>query len=568
MSYLVLARKWRPQTFEEVVGQQVITKTLKNAIKQNRVAHALLFCGPRGVGKTSVARILAKAMNCEKGPTPNPCGECPACREISQGTSLDIHEIDGASNRGIDEIRKLKETVMYLPASLTTKIIIIDEVHMLTKEAFNALLKTLEEPPEHVIFILATTEPHKIPPTILSRCQRYDFRRVPFHQMVEHLKKIVAEEGFEADEKALMLVAREATGSLRDAEVVLDQLMLISEDRKITIEDARSTLSVVDTSIMMRVTSLIIQREPEELLKLIHELVDAGTDLAFFYRSFLLFLHDLLLLKAAGDREVSMERGKEEIDEMRKMIRPVSLEQIEQWIQVFHDKERFVLQSEYARIGLESALLRMVHLNQVVSVDDLIRRLESRVGSRDAQGGAASGGKKKGVGREDHGPVGRTAEGEGLSQTTATGVDDQEGGAAAAPDEGSHFLAQFIDFIKQEAMPLSVQLSEAHGFRWQGETAEILFSPRTFSLNLLQTPEKEKQIRTLLETFAKRPVSRILFKEEATENENGNGGNRLSVNNRAQQGLAQHPAVKDVLGILGGRLVEIKPIQRKEREEQ
>jgi DNA polymerase-3 subunit gamma/tau len=216
--------------------------------------------------------------------------------------------------------------------------------------------------------------------------------------MVEHLRKIVKQEGFTADEKALMLVAREATGSLRDAEVVLDQLMLISEDGKITIEDARSTLSVVDTSIMMRVTGLIIRKEPEELLKLIHELVDAGTDLAFFYRSFLLFLHDLLLLKAAGDREISMERGQEEIDEMREMIRPVSLEQIEQWIQVFHDKERFVLQSEYARIGLESALLRMVHLNQVVSMDDLIRRLESRVGSRDVQGETSSGHKKKGDG--------------------------------------------------------------------------------------------------------------------------------------------------------------------------
>jgi len=565
MSYLVLARKWRPQTFEEVVGQQVITKTLKNAIEQNRVAHALLFCGPRGVGKTSVARILAKAMNCEKGPTPNPCGECPACREISQGTSLDIHEIDGASNRGIDEIRKLKETVMYLPASLTTKVIIIDEVHMLTKEAFNALLKTLEEPPEHVIFILATTEPHKIPPTILSRCQRYDFRRVPFHLMVEHLRKIVKQEGFTADEKALMLVAREATGSLRDAEVVLDQLMLISEDGKITIEDARSTLSVVDTSIMMRVTGLIIRREPEELLKLIHELVDAGTDLAFFYRSFLLFLHDLLLLKAAGDREISMERGQEEIDEMREMIRPVSLEQIEQWIQVFHDKERFVLQSEYARIGLESALLRMVHLNQVVSVNDLIRRLESRVGSRDVQGETVSGHKKKGMDGRDRGPAERTTGGGGLSQKVAAEVDDQEG---AASNEASHFLARFIDFVKQEAMPLSVLLSEAHGFRWQGETAEIVFPPRTFSLNLLQTPEKEKQIRELLETFAKRPVPRVLFKEEAAKNRIGDGGNGPSVNDQTRQGLAQHPAVKDVLGILGGKLVEIKPLQRREKEEQ
>jgi len=289
MTYLVLARKWRPQTFDEVVGQQVITQTLRNALQQNRVAHALLFCGPRGVGKTSVARILAKALNCEKGPTPDPCGICPACREIAQGTNLDIHEIDGASNNGVDEIRKLKETVAYLPVSARYKVYIIDEVHMLSKGAFNALLKTLEEPPAHVIFILATTEPHKIPMTILSRCQRYDFRRVPFQDMVTHLKKIVEREGYAADEKALMLVAREATGSLRDAEVVLDQLLLISENHTITMEDARSVLSVVDSTLMMKVLDSILRRNTETLLMLIHEMVDAGTDLGYFFRSFLLF---------------------------------------------------------------------------------------------------------------------------------------------------------------------------------------------------------------------------------------------------------------------------------------
>ena len=556
MSYLVLARKWRPQTFEEVVGQQVITKTLKNAIEQNRVAHALLFCGPRGVGKTSVARILAKAMNCEKGPTPNPCGECAACREIAQGTSLDIHEIDGASNRGIDEIRKLKETVMYLPASLSTKIIIIDEVHMLTKEAFNALLKTLEEPPEHVIFILATTEPHKIPPTILSRCQRYDFRRVPFQSMVAHLRKIVEEEGFAADENALMLVAREATGSLRDAEVVLDQLMLISENKKITIEDARSTLSVIDTSVMERVMALIVQRNPRELLGLIHDLVDAGMDLAFFYRSFLLFLHDLLLLKAAGDREVSLERGEEEVRRMRDLIRPVSLEQIEQWIRIFHEKERFVFQSEYARIGLEAALLAMAHLNQVVAVDDLIRRLEARLGEREkgmAVPTAPEGGKR---------PSDSTGRAEGPS--LVSGVEGPK------PEEtevdNGDFLSRFLTFVKKKSMPLSVQLGEAHGFRWKGDVAEFFFAPGSFSLNLLKTPEKEGQLKTLLEAFSGKRVSRIVYKEEG-------GSDKKEPSHDASQkpplpgGIAQHPAVRDALGILGGKILEIKPIRVNDKEE-
>ncbi len=554
MSYLILARKWRPQTFEEVVGQQVITKTLKNAIQQNRVAHAFLFCGPRGVGKTSVARILAKALNCERGPTPEPCGECPACREIAHGTNLDIHEIDGASNNGVDEIRKLKETVAYLPVSVRYKVYIIDEVHMLSKGAFNALLKTLEEPPEHVVFILATTEPHKIPLTILSRCQRYDFRRIPFQLMVSHLKKIVEREGFEADEKALMLVAREATGSLRDAEVVLDQLLLISDNRKISIEDARSVLSVVDSTVMMRVLDCIVRQASEELLTLIHELMDAGTDLAYFYRSFLLFLHDLLLLKAAGDRSVAMERGPEEIRQMRDKIQSVSLEQIEQWIQVFHDRERFILQSEYARIGLEAALLRMIHLNQAVSVSALIKRLEEKLA-----------GKGDTPPRYENRPVEDKLEKQPPVPKPLPSVGTSPHPARKEPSEKSDegFFEGFLKFVKRKAMALSAQLSEASGFRWKGKVAEILFPPQSFSLKLLQSPEKGEQLKSLLEEFSGREVGRVVCKE---------GGPQKAFpgkkNTRPTRGeIREHPAVKDVLGILGGRLVEVKPIGKKSKEE-
>src|SRR5512136_2035440 len=210
MSYLVLARKWRPQVFEEVVGQRPITQTLQNAISQNRVAHAFLFTGARGVGKTSTARILAKALNCEQGRRINPCNQCASFREISSGTSMDVIEIDGASNRGIDEIRELRENVRYTPAKSRYKVYIIDEVHMLTKEAFNALLKTLEEPPPHIIFIFATTEPHKIPATILSRCQRYDFKRIPFREIVESLKRIVDEEKVTISPRGLLYLARES----------------------------------------------------------------------------------------------------------------------------------------------------------------------------------------------------------------------------------------------------------------------------------------------------------------------------------------------------------------------
>jgi len=225
MSYLVLARKWRPQLFEEVIGQRHITHTLQNAISQKRVAHAFLFTGARGVGKTSSARILAKALNCERGLRPNPCNECTTCQEITHGISMDVIEIDGASNRGIDEIRELRENVRYTPAKSRYKIYIIDEVHMLTKEAFNALLKTLEEPPPHIIFIFATTEPHKIPATILSRCQRYDFKRIPLREVVGSLKRIVEEERIQISQRGLLSIAQESEGSLRDAESLLDQVI-------------------------------------------------------------------------------------------------------------------------------------------------------------------------------------------------------------------------------------------------------------------------------------------------------------------------------------------------------
>ena len=230
MSYLVLARKKRPQVFEDVIGQRPITQTLQNAIAQKRVAHAFLFTGPRGVGKTSTARILAKALNCEKGPQMNPCNQCPACKEISEGNSIDVIEIDGASNRGIDEVRELRENVRYTPAKSRYKIFIIDEVHMLTLPAFNALLKTLEEPPPHIVFIFATTEPHKIPATILSRCQRYDFKRIPSGEIVQHLRRIVDEEKIEVSQRALSTLARESEGSMRDAQSLLDRLISYGGD--------------------------------------------------------------------------------------------------------------------------------------------------------------------------------------------------------------------------------------------------------------------------------------------------------------------------------------------------
>src|SRR5262245_30409963 len=229
--YIVLARKWRPQSFEDIAGQEHITRTLQNAIRAKRIAHAYLFTGVRGVGKTTAARILAKALNCDGGPTATPCNKCPQCEEITQGNSIDVLEIDGASNRGIDEIRQIIENVRYQPAKCRFKIYIIDEVHQVTKDAFNALLKTLEEPPPSVKFILATTEPHRLPETILSRCQRYDFRRISLRELVARLGAIASSEGLKITDGALVLLAREADGSMRDAQSLLEQVLACAAPR-------------------------------------------------------------------------------------------------------------------------------------------------------------------------------------------------------------------------------------------------------------------------------------------------------------------------------------------------
>jgi DNA polymerase-3 subunit gamma/tau len=319
MSYLVLARKWRPGNFDDVVGQDHVTRTLKNAIEADRVAHAYLFTGGRGVGKTSAARILAKAVNCEKGPTTDPCNECTHCREIANGSCVDVHEIDGASNTSVDDIRDLKEGINYLPSACRKKVYIIDEVHMLSTSAFNALLKTLEEPPSHVIFIFATTEPHKIPGTILSRCQRFDFKRIPVKLIFEQIKTIAGKENIDLTEKGLMLIAREADGGMRDAQSLLDQVISFSGDR-ITDSDIIDVLGIIDRTLIHDAVSAVIEKNSPACLEIVERLFLYGWDIKEFGKELLEYFRDLAVIKATEGGNGLVDATDDELEVMEKMV--------------------------------------------------------------------------------------------------------------------------------------------------------------------------------------------------------------------------------------------------------
>jgi len=299
MAYTVLARRYRPMTFDEVVGQEPIARTLAGAIRQNRVAHAYLFCGTRGVGKTSMARLLARALNCEKGPTPEPCGTCDICQAIHRGDDVDVLEIDGASNTSVDDVRVLRENAHYRPARARFKIYYIDEVHMLSRNAFNALLKTLEEPPEHILFLFSTTEPERLPATILSRCQRFDFRAVPTDRIAAHLADILAKENLKADADAVMAVARQGRGSVRDALTLLDQAIAVGQG-EVTLEAVRSVLGAVAGDKVLALIAACAEGRAERALALFAERLADGADLLALLDQLMREVRDLLVVKTCG----------------------------------------------------------------------------------------------------------------------------------------------------------------------------------------------------------------------------------------------------------------------------
>lgn len=386
MAYTVLARKYRPQSFDDLVGQGHVARTLSNAIESDRVAHAFLFTGVRGVGKTTTARLLAKALNCEKGPTPAPCNQCRPCIDITSGVDVDVQEIDGASNNSVEDVRRLQESLPYRPQRDRYKIVIVDEVHMLSAGAFNAFLKTLEEPPDHVKFIFATTESHKVPVTIRSRCQQYDFRLIPHRLIAERVRAILDTEGLAADDEAISVVAREAAGSMRDALTLIDQLVAISDDR-ITADTVAATLGIAAREALYDVARALLQGDGAAVVGAIGGLADKGVDMQHFARQLLQLLRDLVVLKlGAGDPAEWIPEERETATSLTDDIDILELQRAFRATSLVMDE---MAQSPNPKLMLEMGLVRVATRPPLKSVAELLGRLEALQGHTGIPGGSS-----------------------------------------------------------------------------------------------------------------------------------------------------------------------------------
>lgn len=375
MSYMALYRKFRPSEFEDVKGQEHIVTTLKNQIKANRIGHAYLFCGTRGTGKTTIAKILARAVNCENPVDGSPCGDCPSCRAIAEGSSMNVIEIDAASNNGVDNIREIREEVSYRPTRGKYKVYIIDEVHMLSVGAFNALLKTLEEPPSYVIFILATTEAHKIPVTILSRCQRYDFKRITIDTIAARLGELMAEEQVDVEERALRYIAKAADGSMRDALSLLDQCIAFYLGEQLTYDRVLEVLGTVDTEVFSRLLRRVLEQDVAGSIRILEELVNRGKEMGQFVNDFTWYMRNLLLVKDSAQMEELLDVSTENLRNMQEESSRIEIDTLMRYIRIFSELSSQIRYSAQKRVLVELALIKLCRPQMERNDDSVLERL-------------------------------------------------------------------------------------------------------------------------------------------------------------------------------------------------
>ena len=375
MSYMALYRKWRPVSFEDVKGQDPVVQTLKNQITSDRIGHAYLFCGTRGTGKTSIAKIYARAVNCEHPIDGSPCNQCASCRAILEGSSMNVVEIDAASNNGVENIRDIREQVQYPPTEGKYRVYIIDEVHMLSIGAFNALLKTLEEPPAYVIFILATTEVHKIPITILSRCQRYDFKRISLETIADRLRELTQAEQIQAEDKALMYIAKAADGSLRDGLSLLDQCVAFHYGKLLTYENALEVLGAVDSSVFSRMFNAVADGRTRDCITELEEIVIQGRELGQFVTDFIWYLRNLLLVQSADDPEGLVDLSEENLKQLKADAVRTDGNTLMRYIRVFSDLSSQLRYASQKRVLLEVALIRLTHPAMEPDLDSVLQRI-------------------------------------------------------------------------------------------------------------------------------------------------------------------------------------------------
>ena len=584
MSYLVLARKWRPQTFDQVVGQRPVVRTLQNALRLQRVAHAMLFSGVRGVGKTTLARLMAKAINCKADdPAQRPCNQCDSCREINAGSAVDLHEIDGASNRGIQEIRELKENIRFLPVSARSKIVIIDEVHMLTTEAFNALLKTLEEPPAHVYFMFATTELHKIPVTILSRCQRYELTRVPFAELLEFFGRVAAAEKVRIPDSALAMVTREADGSVRDGLSLLDQVFSFG-GAEVSDDDVRQMLGLVDRRVFEELARALLAADLATVLGIFDRSYRAGMDLRRFAADLLNYFRNLVVCRATAAPEQLLDLAAEDLAALREIAAGQSEETL---LYCFNLLLKGVEEMQYAsrpRLALEMTFVRAVQAGRIVPTARVLGRLDRLLAGLPPEPGAGDA-PVGGAGQRQVSPAASQGYGSSSRPVVETGVAEPLTSQAAEPlpvETAESLPPQTAEPLPPEAAELRDRLREKgrdlrrdwDGFVryvrqrkvWMAPVLEMASGAREENGELLVRYDDPADCKLLEETENSRLLTEFAqdyFQQELKIRLRIRGGGTVAVDDRGsaredRRALANDPLVRTVSEIFNGDVVNIR----------